>query len=74
MKVLDMGAGAGSATELLARHGRHQRRRLRAGIAAVMERVKDRFDIRAQNPAMKNVVHLIRITTIRCHQTPTDST
>jgi len=25
-----------------------------------MERVKDKFDIRAQAPAMKNVVHLIR--------------
>src|SRR6202022_4187136 len=28
--------------------------------AAVMERVKDRFDVRAQKPAMKNVVHVIR--------------
>ena len=25
-----------------------------------MERIKDKFDIRAQNPAMKNVVHVIR--------------
>ena len=61
MKVLDRGAGAGYSTELLARA---------VGVggggvyaqesAAVMERVKDRFDIRAQNPAMKNVVHVIR--------------
>jgi hypothetical protein len=29
--------------------------------AAVIERfVKDKFDIRAQKPAMKNVVHVIR--------------
>jgi predicted methyltransferase len=28
--------------------------------AAVMERAKDKFDVRAQNPAMKNVVHVIR--------------
>ena len=27
---------------------------------AICARVKDRFDIRAQSPAMKNVVHLIR--------------
>ena len=25
-----------------------------------MERIKDKFDIRAQNPAMKNIVHVIR--------------
>jgi len=28
--------------------------------AFVMERVKDKFDIRAQSPAMKNVTHIIR--------------
>ena len=61
MKVLDMGAGAGYSTELLARAVGAGR----AGVyaqesAAVMERVKDKFDIRAQNPAMKNVVHVIR--------------
>ena len=54
MKVLDMGAGAGYSTELLARAVGAQES------AAVMERVKDKFDIRAQNPAMKNVVHVIR--------------
>jgi len=60
MKVLDMGAGAGYSTELLARavgpagsvHAQES--------AAVMERVKDKFDIRAQNPVMNNVVHVIR--------------
>jgi predicted methyltransferase len=61
MKVLDMGAGAGYSTELLARAVGSG-----GGIVyaqespLVMERVKDEFDIRAQNPAMKNVVHLIR--------------
>jgi len=61
MKVLDMGAGAGYSTELLARavgsggSGVHAQES-----AAVMERVKDKFDLRAQNPAMKNVVHLVR--------------
>src|SRR5260370_39572012 len=28
--------------------------------AAVMERVKDKFDIRAKKPVMKNVVHVVR--------------
>ena len=61
MKVLDMGAGAGYSTELLARAVGSE-----GGIVyaqespLVMERVKDKFDIRAQNPAMKNVVHLVR--------------
>jgi predicted methyltransferase len=61
MKVLDMGAGAGYSTELLARAVGSG-----GGIVyaqespLVMERVKDKFDIRAQNPAMKNVVHLVR--------------
>jgi predicted methyltransferase len=59
MKVLDMEAGAGYSTELLARA-------VPGGIvyaqdsAAVMERIKDKFDIRAQKPEMKNVVHVVR--------------
>ena len=61
MKVLDMGAGAGYSTELLARAvGAGGGGVYAQELAAVMERVKDRFDIRAQNPAMKNVVHVIR--------------
>ncbi len=44
MKVLDMEANAGYSTE-----------------AEIIERlVKDKFDIRTQKPAMKNVVHVIR--------------
>ena len=60
MKVLDMGAGAGYSTELLARAVGPDGRVYAQESAAVMERVKDKFDIRAQNPAMKNVVHVIR--------------
>lgn len=61
MKVLDMGAGAGYSTELLARAvGPGGAGVYAQESAAVMERVKDKFDIRARNPAMKNVVHLIR--------------
>ena len=60
MKVLDMGAGAGYSTELLARAVGLRGAVYAQESAAVMERVKDRFDLRAQKPGMKNVVHLIR--------------
>ena len=60
MKVLDMGAGAGYSTELLARAVGTAGVVYAQESAAVMERVKDKFDIRAEKPAMKNVVHLIR--------------
>jgi len=60
MKVLDMGAGAGYSTELLARAVGPGGAVYAQESAAVMERVKDKFDIRAQSPAMKNVVHVIR--------------
>jgi predicted methyltransferase len=60
MKVLDMGAGAGYSTELLARAVGAGGVVYAQESAAVMERVKDKFDIRAQSPAMKNVVHVIR--------------
>jgi predicted methyltransferase len=60
MKVLDMGAGAGYSTELLARAVGPGGAEYAQESAAVMERVKDKFDIRAQKPVMKNVVHVIR--------------
>jgi predicted methyltransferase len=60
IRVLDMGSGAGYSTELLARAVGPEGGVYAQESAAVMERVKDKFDIRAQNPAMKNVVHLIR--------------
>ena len=56
------GSNAGYSTELLARAGAHPAALcMRRDSAAIIERfVKDKFDIRAQKPAMKNVVHVIR--------------
>jgi predicted methyltransferase len=61
MKVLDMEASAGYSTELLARTVAPDGVVYAQDSAAVIERfVKDKFDIRAQKPAMKNVVHVVR--------------
>jgi|HubBroStandDraft_6_1064221.scaffolds.fasta_scaffold424761_2 predicted methyltransferase len=60
MKVLDMGAGAGYSTELLARVVGPTGVVYAQNSAEIFERVKDRFNARAQSPAMKNVVPLIR--------------
>jgi predicted methyltransferase len=60
MKVLDMGAGSGYSTELMARAVGPGGVVYAQESAAVMERLKDKFDARAQKPAMKNVVHVIR--------------
>jgi predicted methyltransferase len=61
MKVLDMEANAGYSTELLARAVGPTGIVYAQDPAALIERfVKDKFDIRAQKPAMKNVVHVIR--------------
>ncbi|SRR5258708_625503 len=61
MKVLDMEASAGYSTELLARAVGPTGTIYAQDSAAVIERfVKDKFDIRAQKPAMKNVVHVVR--------------
>src|ERR1700733_7553731 len=61
MKVLDMEANAGYSTELLARAVAPDGIVYAQDSAAVIERfVKDKFDIRAQKPVMKNVVHVIR--------------
>jgi predicted methyltransferase len=61
MKVLDMEANAGYSTELLARTVGPAGVVYAQDSAAVIERfVKDKFDIRAQKPAMKNVVHVVR--------------
>jgi predicted methyltransferase len=61
MKILDMEASAGYSTELLARTVGPAGTLYAQDSAAVIERfVKDKFDIRAQKPAMKNVVHVIR--------------
>ena len=61
MKVLDMEANAGYSTELSARSVGPTGMVYAQDPAAIIERlVKDKFDIRAQKPAMKNVVHVIR--------------
>ena len=61
MKVLDMEASAGYSTELLARAVAPTGVVYAQDSAALIERfVKDKFDIRAQKPVMKNVVHVIR--------------
>jgi len=61
MKVLDVEANGGYSTELLARAVGPTGVVYAQDSAAIIERfVKDKFDIRAQNPAMKNVVHVIR--------------
>jgi predicted methyltransferase len=61
MKVLDMEANAGYSTELLARAVGPTGAVYAQDTAAIIERfVKDKFDIRAQKPVMKNVAHVIR--------------
>jgi predicted methyltransferase len=61
MKILDMDANAGYSTELLARAVGPTGTIYAQDSAEVIERfVKDKFDIRAQKPVMKNVVHVIR--------------
>lgn len=60
MKVFDMEAGAGYSTELLARAVAPGGTVYAQDSAAIMERIKDKFDIRAQKPEMKNVVHVVR--------------
>jgi predicted methyltransferase len=61
MKMLDMEANAGYSTELLARTVGPTGVVYAQDSAAIIERfVKDKFDIRAQKPAMKNVVHVVR--------------
>jgi predicted methyltransferase len=60
MKVLDMGAGAGYTTELLARAAGPSGTVYAQDAAPIAERVKDKLDARAQGAAMKNVVRLVR--------------
>jgi predicted methyltransferase len=60
MKVLDMEAGAGYTTELLARAAGPTGIVYAQDSVEVIERVKDKFDLRAQQPVMKRVVHVIR--------------
>jgi predicted methyltransferase len=61
MRVLDMEANAGYSTELLARVVGGSGVVYAQDSAELIERiVKDKFELRAQKPAMKNVLHVIR--------------
>jgi predicted methyltransferase len=61
MKVLDMEANAGYSTELFARAVGPTGTVYAQDTAVILEKfVKDKFDNRAKNPAMKNVVHVVR--------------
>jgi predicted methyltransferase len=61
MKVFDMEAGAGYTTELLARAVGPTGVVYAQDSAELIERqVKDKFDLRAQRPAMKGVIHVMR--------------
>jgi len=61
MKVLDMSAGGGYSTELLARAAGPQGVVYGQDSKQVLEQtVKGRFDQRMKAPAMKNVVHVVR--------------
>jgi predicted methyltransferase len=60
MKILDMGAGAGYSTELMARAAGPTGTVYAQDAAPIVERVKDKFDERAKSPAMKNVVREVR--------------
>jgi predicted methyltransferase len=60
MRVLDMGAGGGYSTELLARAVGPGGAVYAQDSPALPERVRERFDERASKPAMKNVVRMLR--------------
>ncbi len=60
MRVLDMGAGAGYSTELLARAVGPGGTVFAQDSATLPDRVRERFDERAAKPAMKNVVRVLR--------------
>ena len=60
MKVLDMSAGAGYSTELLARAVGPQGMVYGQDSKAGSEQARARFEQRMKAPAMKNVVHVVR--------------
>jgi predicted methyltransferase len=60
MKVLDMGAGGGYSTELIARTVGSAGTVYAQDSAENAERMRERFDVRLQKPAMKNVVRTVR--------------
>src|SRR5207245_10003998 len=60
MKVLDMGAGGGYSTELMARSAGPSGMVYGQNPADLPARAKERFDARMQTPAMKTAVSLVR--------------
>ncbi len=60
MRVLDMGAGGGYSTELLARAVGAGGTVYAQDSPAVSPRARERFDERARTPAMRNVVRVLR--------------
>ena len=60
MRVLDMGAGGGYSTELLARAVGSGGTVYAQDSPAVSPRARERFDERARTPAMQNVVRVLR--------------
>src|SRR2546426_11852616 len=60
MRVLDMGAGGGYSTELLARAVGSSGTVYAQDSQADSPRAKERFDERAKTPAMRNVVRVLR--------------
>jgi len=60
MKVLDMGAGGGYSTELMARSAGPSGMVYGQNPADLGGRAKERFDARMQTPAMKTVTSLVR--------------
>ena len=60
MRVLDMGAGGGYSTELLARAVGSGGTVYAQDSPGVSPRAKERFDERAKTPAMRNVVRVLR--------------
>lgn len=59
-KVLDMGAGGGYSTELMARAVGPTGTVYGQDAPPVSDRARERFDARMQTPAMKNVVRVLR--------------
>ncbi len=60
MKVLDMGAGAGYSTELLARAVGPDGKVYAQESPAASPRARERFDERAKTPPMRNLVRVLR--------------
>ena len=60
MRVLDMGAGAGYSTELLARTVGPRGTVYAQESLSASPRARERFEERAKTPAMKNVVRVLR--------------